>query len=80
MAKIDHDKLSMEHSADFMSHMIATMIVRGATNDEIERAVKYSAAILDCAKLEKKCQSLSVELNISELIRKYIFSAPVEVG
>lgn len=80
MAKIDRNNLSMENSAELMSHMISIMIIRGATNDEIERAVKYSAAILDKAKHQKECHSLFVELDISELMSKYIFSALMEVG
>lgn len=48
-----------------MSDIIATMVINGATRDELERAIKYSAAVIDAERARKA-------LDINGLIEKYI--------
>lgn len=48
-----------------MSDIIATMAINGATRDELERAIKYSAAVIDAERARKT-------LGIDELVEKYI--------
>lgn len=50
-----------------MSDIIATMAINGATRDELERAIKYSAAVIDAERARKA-------LGIDELVEKYINS------
>lgn len=48
-----------------MSDIVATMAIKGATRDELERAIKYSAAVIDADRARKA-------LGIDELVEKYI--------
>ncbi len=48
-----------------MSDIIATMVINGATKDELDRAIKYSAAVIDAERARK-------ELGIDELVEKYM--------
>lgn len=48
-----------------MADIIATMAINGATRDELERAIKYSAAVIDAERARKA-------LGIDELVEKYI--------
>lgn len=48
-----------------MSDIIATMAINGATRDELERVIKYSAAVIDAERARKA-------LGIDELVEKYI--------
>ena len=53
-----------------MSDMIATMAINGATKDELDRAIKYSAAVIDAERARK-------ELGIDELEKKYMSRYPI---
>lgn len=53
-----------------MSDMIATMAINGATKEELDRAIKYSAAVIDAERARK-------ELGIDELERKYMSRYPL---
>lgn len=48
-----------------VSDIVATMAINGATRDELERAIKYSAAVIDAERARKA-------LGIDELVEKYI--------
>lgn len=48
-----------------MSDIIATMAINGATKEELDRAIKYSAAVIDAERTRK-------ELDIDELEKKYM--------
>jgi len=48
-----------------MSDIIATMAINGATKEELDRVIKYSAAVIDAERARK-------ELGIEELVEKYI--------
>lgn len=48
-----------------MSDIIATMAINGATRDELERAIKYSAAVIDAERARK-------DLGIDEIEKKYM--------
>ena len=54
-------KTSKYYGAD----LIATMAIKGATRDELERAIKYSAAVIDADRARK-------DLGIEELEKKYM--------
>jgi len=47
-----------------MSDMIATMALNGATKEELDRAIRYSAAVITAERLRK-------DLDIDELKKKY---------
>ena len=48
-----------------MNDLIATMTIDGATKDELERVIKYSAAVIDAERARK-------DLSIDELEKKYM--------
>lgn len=53
-----------------MSDMIATMAINGATKEELDRVIKYSAAVIDAERARK-------EFNINELEKKYMSRYPL---
>ena len=53
-----------------MSDVIATMAINGATKDELDRIIKYSAAVIDAERARK-------ELDIDELEKKYMSRYPL---
>lgn len=59
-----------ENKMNNMSDMIATMAINGATKEELDRAIKYSAAVIDAERARK-------ELGIDELERKYMSRYPL---
>lgn len=59
-------KTSKHYTAD----LIATMAINGATKEELDHAIKYSAAVIDAERARK-------ELGIEELERKYMSRYPI---
>lgn len=57
-------------SKHYMADLIATMTINGATKDELDRAIKYSAAVIDAEKARK-------DLGIDELEKKYMYRYPI---
>ena len=53
-----------------MSDIIATMAINGATKEELDRAIRYSAAVITAERLRK-------DLGIDELERKYMSRYPL---
>ena len=53
-----------------MSDIIATMAINGATKEELDRVIKYSAAVIDAERARK-------ELGIDELEKKYMSQYPL---
>jgi hypothetical protein len=56
---------SKNTSKHHMADLIATMTINGATKEELDRAIKYSAAVIDAERSRK-------DLGIDELVEKYI--------
>lgn len=57
-------------SKHYMADLIATMAINGATKEELDRAIKYSAAVIDAERARK-------ELGIDELEKKYMSRYPL---
>jgi len=57
-------------SKHYMADLIATMAINGATKEELDRAIKYSAAVIDDERARK-------ELGIDELEKKYMSRYPL---
>lgn len=53
-----------------MSDIIATMAINGATKEELDRVIKYSAAVIDAERVRK-------DLGIDELEKKYMSRYPL---
>lgn len=52
-------------SKHYMADLIATMTINGATKEELDRAIKYSASVIDAERARK-------ELGIDKLEKKYM--------
>lgn len=59
----EENKMNDKHSS--MSDMIATMALNGATKEELERVIKYSATVIDAERAR-------TNLGIEELEKKYM--------
>lgn len=57
-------------SKHYMADLIATMTINGATKEELDRAIKYSAAVIDAERARKG-------LGIDELEKKYMSRYPL---
>lgn len=54
-----------------MSMFIVEMASKGATEEELDRAIKYSIVLIDCIKKNLDVNKAFDELNILELYSKY---------
>ena len=64
-----HKMTKMERGNEMgkVSNLITDMTIRGATNDEIERAVKHSMVVIDAYKHELNYRQSYIDNNIKEL-------------
>ena len=66
----EDNKMNDKNYQYSMSDLIATMAINGATKDELERVIKYSAAVINAERARK-------ELGIEELEKKYMSRYPI---
>lgn len=54
-----------------VSELMTTMILSGASTEEMERVIDYSKNVLDTFKWELRCKQSKKDNNIDELVKRY---------
>ena len=60
------------NNMDDISNLITNMTIKGASNDELERAIRHSMVVIDAPKLHLDIYQSAVDNGIEELIKKYL--------
>lgn len=63
-----------------VSNMITDMTIKGASNDELVRAVKYSMVVIDSEKHHLDWKQAKSDLAVNELQKKYMTKIDPETG
>lgn len=74
MVKISKDK--MQNEMGNVSNLITDMTIRGASHDELARAIRHSMVVIDSEKKNLNYKQSAIDNNIAGLKREYQRGAP----